>query len=68
LAELIKIRIPNLTINQIENKADPDKRNYIVDNSKLEAKGVSAVIPVDVGIGEILKIAPLLRRSPYNNL
>jgi nucleoside-diphosphate-sugar epimerase len=55
LCEKIKECVPELTILQVENKKDPDQRNYIVSNEKLESLGWKPKYTLDDGIQQLLK-------------
>jgi nucleoside-diphosphate-sugar epimerase len=55
LCEKIKEHVPGFVINTSEIKSDPDKRDYIVSNDKLEATGWSPDWSLDDGIKELLK-------------
>jgi len=55
LAEKIKQYIPNLVIKIEEFKKDPDQRNYIVSNEKLEKTGWKPFYSIDDGIQELIK-------------
>jgi nucleoside-diphosphate-sugar epimerase len=68
LCEKIKTYIPNFHIVSSEIGSDPDKRNYIVSNAKLEALGWKPNFLLDDGIKEIIKAYPLLETHPYTNL
>ena len=66
LCEKIKEYIPNFHIAQAEIGKDPDQRNYIVSNDKLEALGWKPNYSLDDGIKEIIKAYPILNSA--NNL
>jgi nucleoside-diphosphate-sugar epimerase len=55
LALKIKKYVKDLTIISSEIGEDPDKRNYIVDNSKFEKKGFIAKKTLEDGIKELIK-------------
>ena len=42
---------------------DPDKRDYIVSNQKIESLGFSPSKTIEDGIKEIIKALPLLRQN-----
>ncbi len=56
LVNKIKNKIKKLKIIIIKSRSDPDSRDYIVSNKKLEKKGFKATFSLDEGIKEILKI------------
>ena len=68
LCEKNKKYIPSLYVHGAEIGEDPDKRDYIVCNDKLEALGWKPCYSLDDGIKEIIKAYPMLLQSQYNNL
>ena len=54
LARKIKKQLKNLKIKVIENRKDPDKRDYFVSNKKIENKGFKAKISLEEGISELI--------------
>ena len=68
LAEKIKVHIPNLNIFSSEIAKDPDKRDYVVSNKKLENKGWSAKYTLDDGILELIKCYKFLNLSYHKNI
>ena len=54
LLEKIKIYVPDFAINYIDFYEDPDKRNYIVSNEKLEATGWKPEWELEKGIKELI--------------
>ena len=67
LALKIKEHVPSFYIHFAEIGSDPDKRNYIVSNQKLEDKGFSAKRSLDAGIRELLKGFHMINYSTYRN-
>ena len=55
LATTIKKYIPSLHIISSEIGEDPDKRDYIVSNDKIEKTGWKASISLEEGIQELKK-------------
>lgn len=55
LCEKIKEHLPDFTILTSEIGKDPDKRNYIVSNEKIEKKGFKPRFSLDEGIEELIK-------------
>lgn len=66
LCERIKLYVKDLNIFQSEHGKDPDKRNYIVSNDKIEKKGYKATITVDQGIKELLKYYSIISKKNSN--
>mgnify|MGYP001359022038 CR=1 FL=1 len=55
LCERIKQHVPEFVIVTSEMNSDPDKRNYIVSNEKLEKTGWKAKVNIDSGINELIR-------------
>ncbi len=53
---------------EIEGKPDPDKRDYLVSNAKLEATGWKPVVTLDDGIKELIKAYKIIKRNQYANI
>ena len=47
---------------------DPDQRNYIVSNAKLEALGFKTAHSLDFGIQELIKGFTMIRNTVYGNI
>ena len=56
LCEKIQDFVPSFEIYFSEHGKDPDKRNYIVSNDKLESTGFIPKYDLDYGIPELLKL------------
>jgi len=67
LCELIKKHIPDFYYHQAEVGEDPDKRNYIVSNEKIERTGFKAKISLDEGIEELIKGYKIIRKYGFSN-
>tara|TARA_Y100000389_G_scaffold186339_1_gene206617 strand:- start:7875 stop:8813 length:939 start_codon:yes stop_codon:yes gene_type:complete len=68
LCERIKIQIKNFIIMEAPMAADPDQRNYIVSNKKIESTGWKPKISLDDGISELIKGYTMLVNSKYGNV
>ena len=55
LLEKIQTHVPNFAINYNDFYEDPDKRDYIVSNAKIEATGWRPMWNLDMGIEELIK-------------
>lgn len=68
LCQEIKRFLPHLVIVEESNRKDPDQRNYIVSNEKLEATGWSPRVSLQDGIKELIKGFKYLRKSGHGNV
>jgi nucleoside-diphosphate-sugar epimerase len=68
LCDRIKAQIPKFVYLEAPIGEDPDKRDYIVSNSKIERTGFSPAYSLDAGITELIKGYRMLRNSIYGNL
>ena len=64
----IKGYVPNLYIHFAEIGTDPDKRNYIVSNKRLQEAGFEAKHSLDDGIKELLKGYKMMGRTQLRNI
>ena len=68
LCEKIKEHIPHFSIMEAAIRKDPDQRNYIVSNAKLEATGFQTQFTLDDGITELIKGYQMIKNSIYGNV
>ena len=68
LCEIIKKHVPNFTIVEGDIKKDPDQRNYIVSNEKLEATGWYPAYTLDDGIEELIKGYTYIKNNIHGNV
>ncbi len=68
LAETIQRYVPDLYIHSAPIGKDPDQRNYIVSNEKLESLGWAPTKTLEEGIQEMVFAYPLLKRSEFKNI
>ena len=68
LCERIKNQLPDFTFQDAPLAKDPDQRNYIVSNNKIEAIGMKAKVTLDEGISELIKGLGMFASYPYTNL
>ena len=68
LCEHIKKQIPDFTFIEAPVGKDPDQRNYIVSNEKLEATGYETSVTLAQGIAELIKGFSMIRNSRYGNI
>jgi len=68
LCEEIKKQVPDFYFVEAEVGEDPDKRNYIVSNAKIEATGFKPDISLQDGIAELIKGYLIIRGNRYSNV
>jgi len=68
LCERIKAQVPNFFFVEAEVGEDPDKRDYIVSNERLEATGFNTEYGLDRGIAELIKAYRFLRPMVHGNV
>ena len=68
LCEKIQEHIPDFTFLEAPIGEDPDKRDYIVSNEKIEAAGFKPKYSLDDGIRELIKGYRTLRNSLHSNV
>ena len=68
LCKKIRDQIPDFHIFESDIAQDPDKRDYIVSNKKIEKTGWKPTYCIDDGIKELIKAYSYLKINPYNNL
>ncbi len=68
LCEEIKKHVPNFYFVEAEIGEDPDKRDYVVSNAKIEAKGFQTRFTLQAGIRELVKGYQIIRRNQYANV
>ena len=68
LCEEIKKQIPGFVIMEAPLAKDPDQRNYIVSNAKIELTGFKPQVSLGQGIAELVRGYAMLRNSIYGNI
>ncbi len=68
LCERIQKRAPNFVYLEAAVGEDPDKRDYIVSNARIEQTGFMPKYSLDDGIGELIKGYRMIRNSVYGNV
>ena len=68
LAEKIKSHVPELYIHSASIGEDPDKRDYLVSNSKLESLGWRSEHTLDDGIRELVIGYGIIRPNIFANV
>lgn len=68
LCERIKQHIPDFVYLESEIGEDPDKRDYIVSNEKIEKTGFQPQVSLDAGIRELIKGYTIITNSKFSNV
>jgi len=68
LCERIKKHLPSFTFLEAPLGKDPDQRNYIVSNEKLEKTGYKTAYSLDHGIEELIKGFKMIKNTKYGNV
>lgn len=68
LCQAIQKHVPDFIFPEAEVGKDPDQRNYIVSNEKIEATGFSTEHSLDAGILDLVKGFAMLKNTRYGNV
>ncbi|MBM4348287.1 MAG: NAD(P)-dependent oxidoreductase [Deltaproteobacteria bacterium] len=68
LCEEIKKQVPDFYFAEASVGEDPDKRDYIVSNAKIEATGFKPEFSLQDGISELIKGYQVLRNRQFSNV
>ena len=68
LCEAIRRHVPSFVFFESATGQDPDKRDYIVSNARIEATGWHPQYSLDAGIQELIKAYGIVRRTGFSNL
>lgn len=68
LCEKIQKLIPEFVSIDAPVGKDPDQRNYIVSNEKVEKTGFNTSVSLDAGIKELIKGFTMIKNSQYGNV
>jgi nucleoside-diphosphate-sugar epimerase len=64
----IKKKLPNFVYLEAAVGSDPDQRNYIVSNKKIESFGFIPEYSLQDGIDELIKGLVMFNQRPYTNI
>ena len=64
----IQKQVPDFTIMEAPIGKDPDQRNYIVSNDKIEKTGFHPRVDLQTGIAELIKGYQVVRRNQFSNV
>ena len=68
LCQEIQKQIPDFTVMEAPIGKDPDQRNYIVSNAKIEATGYRPQVSIQRAIAELIKGYQVVRRNQHANV
>jgi len=68
LCEEIKKYVPEFYFVESNIGEDPDKRDYIVSNEKIEKTGFKQQVSLSAGIQELVKAYQVIKRNQYANI
>jgi nucleoside-diphosphate-sugar epimerase len=68
LCQRIQKHLPSFVIHESNIGKDPDKRDYIVSNEKIERTGYQPAFSLDDGIRELIKGFAMIRNAKYSNI
>jgi nucleoside-diphosphate-sugar epimerase len=68
LCDHIRRQLPDFVFLDAPVGKDPDQRNYVVSNAKIEATGFRTAFSLDAGIAELIKGYTMIRNSSYGNV
>lgn len=68
LCEEIKKQVPDFYFIEASIGEDPDKRDYIVSNEKIEKTGFMPRVSIQDGIAELIKGYRIIQRNTFSNI
>lgn len=68
LCERIQRHLPDFTFIDAPVGKDPDQRNYVVSNAKIEATGFATSVSLDAGIGDLIKGYTMIKNTLFGNV
>ena len=68
LCRQIQKHLPTFMIHESNVGKDPDKRDYIVSNEKIERTGYKPAFSLDDGVRELIKGFAMIRNTKYSNI
>ncbi len=66
LCERIQKHLPKFVIRESPDGRDPDQRDYLVSNAKIERAGFQAIVSLDDGIRELIKGYTMIQKTAAN--
>jgi nucleoside-diphosphate-sugar epimerase len=68
LCRRIQKHLPKFVIHESNIGKDPDRRDYVVSNEKIERTGYKPAFSLDDGIRELIKGFAMIRNTKYSNV
>ena len=68
LCERIQKQVQDFVFLDAPVGKDPDQRNYIVSNAKIEATGFQPIHSLDMGISDLIKGYTMIKNTRYGNV
>ncbi len=68
LCDVIKKQVRDFYFVESEIGEDPDKRDYVVSNEKIERAGFKPDVSIENGIAELIKGYKIVRRNQFTNV
>jgi len=68
LCEHIQKQVPDFVFVDAPVGKDPDQRNYIVSNAKIESTGFKPIYSLDAGISDLIKGYTMIKNTRYGNV
>ena len=68
LCQRIQTHLPSFVIHESNIGQDPDRRDYVVSNEKIERTGFKPAFSLDEGIRELIKGFAMIRNTKYSNI
>ncbi len=68
LCRVIQAQLPEFYFSESAIGQDPDKRDYIVSNEKIEKTGYKPDVSLREGVTELIKGFQIIRRNQYSNV
>ena len=68
LCQIIKKNVPDFVYIDEPIGKDPDQRNYIVSNEKIEKTGFIPEVSIDDGVKELIKGFAMIRNNFHGNV
>lgn len=68
LCEKIRHQLPKFCFVDAPIGHDPDQRNYVVSNKKIESTGFQTEVSLESGISELIKGFTMIKENQYGNV